>query len=138
MALNGTLRMGAGGDWGTHNLEHAVSAVYDIPHGGGLAIIFPNWMKYVLDENVARFKQMAINVFDVDPSGKSDRDVALEGIERLRQFWNSIGAPSRLADYEIDDSQLELLVDRAMARGEFGTFKQLNYEDVREIYKMSM
>ena len=37
-----------GGDWATHNIEHAVSAVYDIPHGGGLAILFPNWMKHVL------------------------------------------------------------------------------------------
>ncbi len=48
MALNGMLSMGYRGDWATHNLEHAVSAVYDIPHGGGLAILFPNWMKHVL------------------------------------------------------------------------------------------
>lgn len=44
MALNGVLRMGILGDWATHNMEHAVSAVHDIPHGGGLAILFPNWM----------------------------------------------------------------------------------------------
>ena len=42
MALNGMINMGMAGDWGTHNIEHAVSAVYDIPHGGGLAILFPN------------------------------------------------------------------------------------------------
>ena len=48
MALNGMISMGYRGDWATHNLEHAVSAVYDIPHGGGLAILFPNWMKHVL------------------------------------------------------------------------------------------
>ena len=41
MALNGILNMGYRGDWATHNLEHAVSAVYDIPHGGGLAILIP-------------------------------------------------------------------------------------------------
>ncbi|GAB7387491.1 iron-containing alcohol dehydrogenase [Bacillaceae bacterium] len=138
MALNGTLKMGIQGDWGTHNLEHAVSAVYDIPHGGGLAILFPNWMKYCLDEGTTRFKQLAINVFDVDPAGKSDREVALEGIEKLRRFWSSIGAPSRLADYGIDDSQLDLLVEKAMAKGEFGHFKKLNGKDCLEIYRMSL
>lgn len=55
MALNGILSMGVRGDWATHNLEHAVSAVYDIPHGGGLAILFPNWMKHTLDADVERF-----------------------------------------------------------------------------------
>ena len=50
MALNGVLSMGVLGDWANHAMEHAVSAVYDIPHGGGLAILFPNWMTYVLDE----------------------------------------------------------------------------------------
>jgi alcohol dehydrogenase YqhD (iron-dependent ADH family) len=94
MALNGTLAMGTAGDWATHSLEHAVSAVYDIPHGGGLAILFPNWMKYCLDTNPGRFAQLAIRVFGVDPAGRPDREVGLEGIERLKQFWTGIGAPS--------------------------------------------
>ncbi|MDF2911646.1 iron-containing alcohol dehydrogenase [Sporolactobacillus laevolacticus] len=138
MALNGMVSMGFAGDWASHNLEHAVSAVYDIPHGGGLAIIFPNWMKHNLDVNVGRFKQMAERVFHVDAQGKSDREVALEGIEALRTFWTSIGAPSRLADYDIDDSQLDLLADRAMARGVFGNFKKLHRDDVLDIYRSSL
>jgi len=138
MALNNMIRMGTKGDWGTHNLEHAVSAVYDIPHGGGLAILFPNWIKYTLDEGLEKTKQLAIRVFHVDPQGKSDREIALEGIERLRQFWNQIGAPEKLADYGIGDDQLELMVDRAMANGPFGGFRTLDRDDVREIYKMSL
>ncbi|RYM06873.1 iron-containing alcohol dehydrogenase [Sporolactobacillus sp. THM7-7] len=138
MALNGMVSMGFAGDWATHNIEHAVSAVYDIPHGGGLAVIFPNWMKHNLDVNVARFRQLAERVFHVDSEGKSDRDVALEGIEALRRFWTSIGAPSRLADYDIDDSKLDLMADQAMAQGEFGQFKKLNKEDVQEILRASL
>ncbi|MFP3490586.1 iron-containing alcohol dehydrogenase, partial [Staphylococcus sp. SIMBA_130] len=81
-----------------HNLEHAVSAVHDIPHGGGLAILFPNWMKHVLDENNAPlFKQLAVRVFGVSTTGKSDQEIAYEGIDKLRVFWNSIGAPATLA-----------------------------------------
>lgn len=138
IALNGMLQMGYRGDWATHNIEHAVSAVYDIPHGGGLAIIFPHWMKHNIKENPARFKQLAVRVFGVDPSGKSDEEAGLEGIERLREFWSSIGAPSRLADYEIDDSKIEEMADKAMINGEFGNFKKLNREDVLAILRESL
>ncbi|WP_458412063.1 iron-containing alcohol dehydrogenase [Schinkia sp. CFF1] len=138
IALNGILAMGARGDWATHNIEHAVSALYDIPHGGGLAIIHPNWMLNVLDENVKKFKQLAIRVFNVNPTGKTDQEIAIEGIEKLRVFWTSIGAPERLADYNIDDSKLELMADKAMARGEYGNFKKLNRKDTLEILKMSL
>lgn len=138
IALNKSLGMGTQGEWSTHDIEHAVSAVYDIPHGGGLAILFPNWMKHVLDENVGRFVQFATRVFDINPNGKSEREVALEGIEALRQFWNSIGAPSRLADYGIGDENLELMADKAFAKGSLGVFKKLTKNDIVEIYRASL
>ncbi|MCS0674660.1 iron-containing alcohol dehydrogenase [Cytobacillus firmus] len=138
MALNGILNMGYRGDWATHNIEHAVSAVYDIPHGGGLAILFPNWMKHNLNVKPERFKQLAIRVFNVDPAGKTDEETAFEGIEKLREFWNSIGAPSRLADYDIDDSKIELMADKATVNGEFGNFAKLNHDDVVSIYRASL
>ncbi|MEY8755114.1 iron-containing alcohol dehydrogenase [Peribacillus frigoritolerans] len=138
LALNGSLGVGYSGDWATHNIEHAVSAVYDIPHAGGLAILFPNWMKHVLHENVARFKQVAVRVFHVNPEGKTDEEAAIEGIERLRSFWSSLGAPTNLSDYGIDDSQLEVMADKAMSRGEFGRFKVLNREDVLAILRASL
>ncbi|MEG6535238.1 iron-containing alcohol dehydrogenase [Caldibacillus thermoamylovorans] len=138
MALNGMVQMGFRGDWATHNLEHAVSAVYDIPHGGGLAILFPNWMKHNLHVKPERFKQLAVRVFGVDPTGKADEQVGLAGIKKLREFWNSIGAPSRLSDYGIDDSKIDLLVDRAMKNGEYGNFTRLNAEDTEAIYRASL
>ncbi|MFE0560155.1 iron-containing alcohol dehydrogenase [Paenibacillus sp. NPDC058910] len=138
MALNGMINMGMAGDWGTHNIEHAVSAVYDIPHGGGLAILFPNWMKYNQSADPQRFKSLAVNVFGVDPAGKSDEAIGLEGIKALRSFWTSIGAPSTLGAYDIDDSQIEAMADKAMRFGPFGNFHKLQREDVVEIYKMSL
>lgn len=138
VALNGMLQMGYRGDWATHNIEHAVSAVYDIPHAGGLAILFPNWMKHNLKQDVERFKQLAVRVFGVNPEGKSDEETALQGIERLRQFWTALGAPSRLSDYDIDDSKLDLMADRAMANGPFGNFCNLQREDVETILHMSL
>lgn len=127
-ALNGMVSVGLRGDWATHNLEHAVSAVHDIPHGGGLAILFPHWMEYVLDENnVGRFKQLAERVFQVDVDGKTDKEVALEGIQALRIFWNQIGAPSKLSDYEIIEADLEKISEKAVSvREEYGNFKKLD------------
>lgn len=138
MALNGMLNMGYRGDWATHNLEHAVSAVYDIPHGGGLAILFPHWMEHNLHVKPERFKQLAVRVFGVNPEGKTAEEAGLEGIRKLREFWNSIDAPSKLADYDIDDSRLELMADRAMVYGEFGNFTKLNKEDCLAIYRAAL
>jgi alcohol dehydrogenase len=138
MALNGILNMGYRGDWATHNLEHAVSAVYDIPHGGGLAILFPHWMKHNVKVKPERFKQLAVRVFGVDPEGKSAEEAGLEGIQKLREYWNSIGAPTRLADYDIDDSKIESMADKAMVYGAFGNFTKLNREDVLTIYRESL
>ncbi|MGG3182733.1 iron-containing alcohol dehydrogenase [Priestia megaterium] len=138
LAMNGMLGMGAIGDFATHKIEHAVSAVYDIPHAGGLAILFPNWMKYVISENPGRFKQLAVRVFDVDTTNKSDEEIGLEGIKKMSEFWTNLGAPTRLADYNINDEKIDLIADKAMANGEFGRFKQLNKEDVLSILKNSL
>ncbi|WP_121616164.1 iron-containing alcohol dehydrogenase [Virgibacillus halodenitrificans] len=140
LALNDMLSMGLRGDWASHNLEHAVSAIHDIPHGGGLAILFPNWMKHVLDEtNVGRFKQFAIRVFEVEQEGKTDFEIANEGIQKLREFWNSIEAPSRLADYSIDEQSVEDMAERTViASPEFGNFKKLTKEDAAAIFRASL
>ncbi|MEC2061363.1 iron-containing alcohol dehydrogenase [Bacillus stercoris] len=141
IALNGTLQMGYFGDWASHTMEHAVSAVYDIPHAGGLAILFPNWMRYTLDTNVGRFKNLMLNMFDIDTEGKTDKEIALEGIDKLSAFWTSLGAPSRLADYNIGEEKLELIADIAakeMEYGGFGNFQKLNKDDVLAILRASL
>lgn len=138
MGLNKFLEMGYRGDWATHNIEHAVSAVYDIPHAGGLAILFPQWMRHNVHVNPSRFAQMAVRVFDVDPEGKTDEEVALEGIDRLSAFWTSLGAPTKLADYDIDDSKIEVMAEKAMVYGAFGNFNKLQNEDVKEILQASL
>lgn len=133
LGLNNFLRMGYMGDWASHNIEHAVSAVYDIPHAGGLAIIFPRWMRHNVHVNPERFAKLAVNVFHVNPTGKSAEEVALEGIDRLVAFWTSLEAPTNLADYNIDDSKIDLMVEKAMVNGEFGNFNKLDAEDTKAI-----
>ena len=66
LAHNGLVGTGRIGDWASHAIEHELSAMYDVAHGAGLAVVFPAWMKYVYKHNVNRFAQFAVNVFNVD------------------------------------------------------------------------
>jgi alcohol dehydrogenase YqhD (iron-dependent ADH family) len=138
IALNGSLQMGTRGDWASHNIEHAVSAVYDIPHAGGLAIIFPQWMRHHKEKGEQKLYQLATRVWNIDPTGKDKQQVAEEGIKKLEEFWQSLGAPSRLQDYDIDDSRLEEMADKTMVNGPFGNFNQLEKADVLSILKASL
>lgn len=138
-AFNGTLMNGTdGGDWATHRIEHAISAIYDIPHGGGLAILFPNWLEHVLEEDPSRVKQLATNVFGIEQEGKNDKEVAREGAKALRDFWNSLGAPSRLADYKIDDKQFDSITVKTFIKPGVGTYKELDSGSVMDILKRSL
>ncbi|MEF2794605.1 MAG: iron-containing alcohol dehydrogenase, partial [Hydrogeniiclostridium sp.] len=73
-------------DWASHNIEHELSAQYDIAHGAGLAIIFPAWMKYVNACNRGRFVQFAVRVMGVDLSFTDPEAIVNEGIRRLEAF----------------------------------------------------
>lgn len=133
IGLNGFLSIGSQGDWASHNIEHAVSAIYDIPHAGGLAILQPHWMRLNVSVNPERFAGIATRVFGVDATGKTTEEVAHEGIDRLSAFWTSLGAPNRLADYDIDDAKFDQIVEHAMENGPFGNFNKLQEKDVRTI-----
>lgn len=140
IALSDQLNMGFIGDWGTHHIDHALSAVHDVPHGGGMAILFPHWMHYVLDEtNVSRFKQLARNVLLIDSEGKSDIEVSREGIDLLASTWTSWGAPSKLSDYNITEKTLPLIAKKTIeTQPKCGNFKRLTEKDVLEILKSSL
>lgn len=139
MALNGDqISLGMANDWASHGIEHEVSAIYDIPHGAGLAVIFPNWMKYVYEQRIDRFVQYATRVWGIDPDGKTDQEVALAGIQATRDFFTRIGAESRLADFGIGGDQLTRMAEEAVRYGPIGSFKRLEQQDVYNILEMSL
>ncbi|MGD9155610.1 MAG: iron-containing alcohol dehydrogenase [Bacillota bacterium] len=138
LALNSLLDRGKITDWASHAIEHEVSAIYDIPHGAGLAIIFPNWMNYVVDSGIAKFVQYATRVWQVDPTGKTDREVALEGIRRTRKFFTAIGAPTTLGFYRIDPADIPTMARKAVAFGPIGGFRELRQADVEQILQASL
>ena len=142
VAHNGLVGMGREQDWACHNMEHELSAIYDIAHGAGLAILTPAWMKYVYKDNINMFVQFAVNVMGVDGSYRDADAIVLEGINRLRTFFDSLGLPAKLSEVGIEEKDFELMAKKSTwieyGNGEFpiGGLKKLKWQDVLEIYKM--
>ena len=90
-------------------------------------------MKYVYKENVGRFVQYATRVWNIDPAGKSDDEVALAGIEATRAYFTRIGAPATLGELGIGGDQIERMATEATRYGAIGSFKKLQKDDVKAI-----
>ncbi|MBW4829404.1 MAG: iron-containing alcohol dehydrogenase [Clostridiaceae bacterium] len=142
LAINGLLSYGKGKDfkWSVHAIEHELSAYYDITHGVGLAILYPNWMRHVLDdENVYKFVEYGVNIWSIDEN-KSDYVIANEAIDKTREYFNFLGLPSTLKEVGIGKENLEKMAKAAVDhnKGTVGSFKPLTYEDVLNIYMASL
>ena len=134
LALNGFLGYGRVTDWATHGIEHAVSAMYDVIHGVGLAILTPKWMKYVLDEEtLEKFAKYASNVWSIQ--GKNERETAEDGIEKTQEFFANLGMPIRLRDVGVKEERLVDMAAKTVLYGTVGKLKKLGKNDVLAILK---
>jgi alcohol dehydrogenase YqhD (iron-dependent ADH family) len=136
LALNGLLLSGKAGDFASHKIAHAVSAVYNLTHGVCLAVLFPNWMRYVMNENIDKFVEYTKNVWDAPKAGDK-KDIADFGIQKTREFFCSLEMPKRFSEVGIGDEKYEMMATQAVYFGEIGTFKRLKKEDVLKILKLS-
>ena len=98
LAHNNTCGVGREQDWASHQIEHELSAFYDCAHGAGLAVVLPAWLTYVLPHNPTRLAQFAVRVFGCEMNFEHPEDTARQGIERLRQFFRSLGMPTTLEE----------------------------------------
>ncbi|OPJ57839.1 iron-containing alcohol dehydrogenase [Clostridium oryzae] len=138
LAINGLLSEGKETEWTVHGMEHELSAIYDITHGVGLAILTPNWMKYALSEDtVDKFTEYGINVWDID-SSKDKYTIANEAIQNTRDFFNSLGIPDTLAKVGINEENFEVMAKKATKWGTIGRFKPLEAKDIVNIYNASL
>lgn len=139
IAHNNLLNTGRVGDWGSHNIEHELSAHYNIAHGAGLAIVFPAWMKYVMEHDIPRFVQFAVRVFNVENDVFDPKSTALRGIEAYSEFLKSLGLPSTLSEVNIDDEKFGLMAKQAVeiGGGKQGNFVRLYEKDIIEILKLA-
>lgn len=143
LALNSLITYGKKhGDWASHNIEHEVSAIYDITHGAGLAILFPNVLSYYLNKDIKenlstiKFTNLGKNVFGISDSDTVE--AARKTIEKLRDFFNSLDMPSRLIDEKVDNSKINVMAKGAVKNGKIGYYHMLEENDVLEILKNSL
>ena len=141
LAHNTLYQTGRVGDWASHKLEHELSALYDIAHGAGLAIIFPAWMKYTLPRGgEKKLAQFATRVFDVPEDFGTLEEIALEGIRRLEAFYRSLGLTTTLHENGIGTEDFDRMADRcaSMMGGSVGFFVKLNAADCKAIYELAL
>ena len=137
IAHNGLLGTGRTGDWASHAIEHELSAIYDVAHGAGLAVIFPAWMRYVYKENIDKFVQYAVRAWNIEADFENPEKTALKGIKQTKQFFKSIGLPTTLKELDIPGDKLELMAEKCAGNGTIGNFKELDKNDVLNIYKLA-
>ncbi|MGI6392915.1 MAG: iron-containing alcohol dehydrogenase [Candidatus Izemoplasmatales bacterium] len=139
IAHNGLLGVGRQEDWSSHALEHELSALYDVSHGAGLAVIFPAFMEYTIDVDPLRYKRLAVKVFDVPDDGSDARTLGLRGIDNLKSFYRELGLPVTFAELGAKCDDIDKLVEKLRQnRGEvIGSFKRLTMEDAKKIYLLA-
>ena len=143
LAHNGLLGLGREEDWASHRIEHELSAAYDIAHGAGLAVVTPAWMKYTAPEHLSMFAQFAVNVMGVSGALRDTGDVAMEGIQKLTEFFLELGLPVTLPALGIDGTRLEELASAAVTAPlggprTLGGLKKLDRADVLAILKLAL
>jgi alcohol dehydrogenase YqhD (iron-dependent ADH family) len=130
---------GAGGeqDWASYQIEHELSALYDVEYGAGLAVIFPAWMKYVFDHDVMRFSQLFKKIFGIQIDSEAPENATLEGIENLIEFWRSIGLPTNFEGLGAKEEDIPYMASH-IRNGGCGSFVRLNTKDIENIYRLAL
>ena len=133
LALNRSLGLGKRQDWMTHALEHALSAFYDIPHGAGLAIMHPAYLRWILPKATPRLVRFAKEVWGIEQGTMSDAEYALAGIVALEAYFKEIGAPSTLKEVGIPK---ETLGEIAASCVRYATaYSDLSVADAQALYE---
>lgn len=130
-ALNGLIYAGtAGFSYPNHMIEHALSALFNVPHGAGLSVIMPAWMKWYHGRNPAQFQRFAEQVFGVD--------TPQQGIAALETWFDQIGTPTRLSQLGISPEDLPAITDVVLGNAQwFGIADLYTRAVVTEILKLA-
>ena len=138
VAHNNFLDAGRSADWGSHRIEHELSAQYNITHGEGMAIVFTAWTKYMAEIKPWRLALLASRVYGKDPYDYSEKERALLLSEELEKFFRKLGLKTHLSELGIDDRDFEVMAERATAGGTVGHYVPLDAARFTEILKLAL
>lgn len=138
-AINGFVNGGKRQAWSCHPMEHELSAIYDITHGLGLAILTPRWMEYCLDETtVPKYVQFGVNVFGID-ANQEPMDIAKQSIEKLSYFFfDTLKLNRTFTEIGVKEKDFQVMAKKACADGILPGFKPLAQQDIEKIFAMCL
>jgi len=140
LSHNGLMGLGQTLDFAVHQLGHAISGKYDIPHGESLSIAWPSWARYVYKHDIARFARYARGVWNV--KNADDEAAALEGISFTEDYFRFITMPVTLTESVGEECKdaVEELADFCTYHQTrtIGSFKKLGFEDIKKIFEMML
>lgn len=113
-ALNSLLKCGKGGDWEVHQIGHAIGLVTDATHGMTLASVSLPYYRHVMHDGLHQFVRFAKNVWGVRPEGKSDEQVAIEGLKNLEEWMQEIGVVMHSRELGVTEENLNQVADAVL------------------------
>ena len=138
VAHNNFLDAGRRADWGSHRIEHELSAQYNITHGEGMAVVLVAWTKYMAEKKPWRLALLASRVYGADAYDLSERERAYRLSEELERFFKKLGLKTTLTELGIDDKDFEVMAKRATRNGTVGHYEPLDAAAFVEILKLAL
>lgn len=135
-ALNTLIAKGKTTDWMVHMLGHAVSAYTNATHGMTLAAVSLPYFRHILHNGLAKFKRFAINVWDINPQGKTDEQIAKEGLQALENWMKKIGLTLKISELGATPEMVEGIADATLILK--GGYKVLDRKEIVQIFKESL
>ncbi|MBR2471406.1 MAG: iron-containing alcohol dehydrogenase [Clostridia bacterium] len=121
-----------------HMLEHEISGMFDrVPHGAGLAILFPAWAKYVYKYDVKKFAQLATRVWGIDYDFECPEKTALAGISATEEYFKSLGMPVRLFEFDIHEDSFEEMARKCTKHRPLYAGVDISDEHIVNIFKLA-
>ena len=135
-ALNTLVSRGKSTDWMVHMLGQSVGAYTDATHGMTLAAVSLPYYRHILPYGLQKFKRFAVNVWDVDPSGKTDEQVVEEGLQAMENWMNELGLVMNISQLGATEDMIEGIADGTLIMP--GGYKVLEHDEIVEILKESL
>lgn len=132
-ALNTLVAKGKSTDWMVHMLGQAVGAYTDATHGMTLAAVSIPYYKFIMPYGLEKFKRFAVNVWNVNPGGKTDEETALEGLKAMENWMKELGLVMNITDLGASKDMIEGIADSTLILE--GGYKTLNHEEIAKILK---
>lgn len=135
-ALNTLVAMGKSTDWEVHMIGQAIGAYTDATHGMTLSAISIPYYRYIMPYGLEKFKRYAIHVWNVDPSGKKDEEIAEEGLRQMEAYMEELGLIMNIKDLGVHDQMIPAIAESSIIMQ--GGYKVLIKDEIMQILKQSM